>query len=117
MPHGRDSMLLDCMGPSSYFKAQGLPVRVWGLLAVGVLNIFILEQGKVMDQWLYIELVEDCFPGWLKHCSYIVQDFERASRTKEVLAALDNIVMLTFQEFLTFGNSEAATKNYVAFDC
>ena len=33
-----------------------------------------------------------------------------------LVAALDNIVMLTFQEFLTFGNSEAATKNYVAFD-
>ena len=32
---GSDAMYQDCVGPSAYWKAQGLPVRIWGLLAAG----------------------------------------------------------------------------------
>ncbi len=41
----------DCVGPSSYWKAQGLPVRVWGLLANGVLHITVLPEGNCMNRW------------------------------------------------------------------
>jgi len=35
---GGDAMYQDCVGPSAYWKAQGLPVRIWGLLAAGRLE-------------------------------------------------------------------------------
>lgn len=34
---GHDALYEDCVGPSSHSKAQGLPVRVWGLLIGGML--------------------------------------------------------------------------------
>jgi hypothetical protein len=36
---GSDALYEDCVGPSSYWKAQGVPVRIWGLLANGVLHV------------------------------------------------------------------------------
>lgn len=33
---GSDALYEDCVGPSSYWKSQGLPVRLWGLLAAGL---------------------------------------------------------------------------------
>ena len=91
MADGSDALYHDCIGPSTYAKAQGLPVRVWGLLAAGILHIYVLEQGEVMDRWLYVELIEDYFPGWLQHCCYLVQDFERCLHAEESLAALHDI--------------------------
>ena len=32
---GSDALYEDCVGPSAYWKAQGLPVRIWGLLVAG----------------------------------------------------------------------------------
>ena len=48
-----DALYSDCVGASCYRKAQGQPVRVWGLLAAGKLNIYILEKGGVMDRYLW----------------------------------------------------------------
>ena len=56
-----------------------------------MLNVYVLAAGEVMHRWLYTELIEDYFPGWLKHCSYLVQDFERCLHSEEPLASLKDI--------------------------
>ena len=91
MADGSDALYYDCIGPSSYAKGQGVAVRIWGLLAAGVLNVYVLEEREVMDRWLYVELIEDYFPQWLKGCSYLVQDFERCLHSEEPKAALEDI--------------------------
>ena len=83
-----DALYADCVGPSVYSKAQGLPVRVWGLLAHGVLHITILPQGEVMNRWWYAWIIEHRFPSWLGDCNKLVQDFERCLHCAEPLAAL-----------------------------
>ena len=88
---GRDSMFKDCLGPSTYKKAQGHPVRIWGVLAEGTLNIHILEEGEVMNQELYVDLIEDKFEEWLGGCCYLVQDFESCIRAPQSLKALKRI--------------------------
>ena len=56
-----DGLWGDCVGPSAYSKAQGIPVKVWGMLAHGLLFIEILDQGVNMDIPTYTELIEDKF--------------------------------------------------------
>jgi hypothetical protein len=87
----RDAMYQECLGPSSYKKAQGIPVRVWGVLAQGQLHIEILEQGSVMNQDIYEDLIEERFEEWLGGASYLVQDFERCLRSKGPLQALEKL--------------------------
>jgi len=89
--HNKEALEQDCIGPSSYSKGQGFPLRVWGLLACGVLHIYILEEGEVMDSMLYGELIEDKFEDWCGNCEYLVCDFERCLRSEEALTALDKI--------------------------
>ena len=84
----KDSTYQECLGPSSYNKGQGVPVRVWGFLAMGVLHIEILEPGDVMNSDLYAELVEDKFEKWAGDCEYLVCDYERCIRTDLALHAL-----------------------------
>jgi len=86
-----DAMYQECLGPSSYKKAQGHPVRVWGLLAEGRVYIHVLEAGEVMNEDLYTELVEDKFEGWLGSCRFLVQDFERCLRCPGPLHALKQL--------------------------
>ena len=81
-----DAVYADCVGPSAYSKAQGLPVRVWGVLARGVLHITILPEGEVMNRWWYAWIIKHRFPGWLGDCDKVVQDFERCLRCPEPLA-------------------------------
>ena len=88
---GRDSMFKDCLGPSTYKKAQGHPVRIWGVLAEGILHIHILDEKEVMNQELYVELIEDKFEDWLGGCCYLVQDFEKCLRAPQSLKALKRI--------------------------
>ena len=47
---GGDALYEDCVGPSALWKAQGLPVRTWGLLANGVLHITVLPEGECMNR-------------------------------------------------------------------
>ena len=84
----RDALFEDCLGPSSYCKGQGTPVRIWGMLANGRLRIHVMDEGDVMNEYLYIELVEDFFQEWAGGCSYLVQDFERCLRTEAAKAAI-----------------------------
>ena len=41
-----DAMFEECIGPSAYNKGQGHPVRVWGMLACGVINIHIMDEDE-----------------------------------------------------------------------
>ena len=84
----KDSTFQECMGPSSYSKGQGVPVRVWGFLAMGVLHIEILEPDEVMNSDLYAELVEDKFEKWAGDCEFLVCDYERCLRSDVALHAL-----------------------------
>ena len=84
----KDAMFQDCLGPSSYSKGQGTPVRVWGMLACGALHIHVLEEGEVMNQQLYAELIEDRFEQWCGFCEYLVCDYERCLRSAPALHAL-----------------------------
>ncbi len=74
----RDALFQDCVGPSSYRKAQGERVRVWGLLVGGSLHIRILEQGVNMNRWEYAKLIKNSFPGWLRGVRhpFLIQDYE-----------------------------------------
>ena len=84
----KDAMYQDCLGPSSYNKGQGHPVRVWGMLASGGLHIHILDEGEAMDQHIYAELVEDKFEDWSLGCDYLVCDYEKCLRCDMALHAL-----------------------------
>lgn len=85
----KDALYSDCVGPSSYYKGQGIPVRVWGLLTGGRLHIAVLREGHVMNRWRYAEIVNKCFTKWLAGVSkpLLVQDYERCLRCDEPLAA------------------------------
>lgn len=68
------------LGPSSYNKAQGTPVRIWGMLADGVLNVHVLDEGEVMNQLVYSDLIEDKFEEWCGSCEYLLCDYESCLR-------------------------------------
>jgi len=88
---GRDALFGDNLGPSAYKKAQGTPVRVWSMLAEGILHIHVLEKGEVMNQILYEELIEEKFEGWLGYCRLLVQDFEACLRSDGPMLALGRL--------------------------
>ena len=100
---GRDGLYEDCVGPSSYAKGQGIPVRVWGLLAGGILFITILPAGECMNREWYTWVIENRFPQWLRkafgrnHNAFLVQDHERCLWTEEPRAAMqdEGITLLT----------------------
>ncbi|CAK0803632.1 unnamed protein product, partial [Prorocentrum cordatum] len=94
-----DALYADCVAPSSYNKAQGQPVRVWGMLASGVLNIHVLDEGEVMDRSVYVELIEDKFDEWSLNCEFVVCDYERCLRTPEALQALNRSGMKLVEEY------------------
>ena len=86
-----DALYVDCIAPSAYSKAQGLPVRVWGLLINGELRITVLEHGQVMNRWYYEWIIKHRFVSWLREKKQtqpiLVQDGERALWCEEPLAA------------------------------
>ena len=84
----RDALYEDCIGPSNYGKGQGVPVKVWGMLACGVLHVHVLDHGESMDKHVYSELIEDFFGDWCGNCEHLVCDFERCLRSDEALHAL-----------------------------
>lgn len=88
---GTDALYADCVGPSSYKKAQGKPVRIWGMLANGKLHIEVLDEGDVMNNDLYGNLIDEKFPDWLGGCEYLVQDFEACLRSDDALQAFERI--------------------------
>ena len=94
-----DALYDECVGPSGYRKAQGIPVRIWGLLADGKLFVHVLPEGQAMNRTTYAWLVEKKFPDWLGNCEYLVQDFERCLRCPEPLAAMKSIGVQLVEEY------------------
>jgi len=95
---GSDALYEDCVGPSAYWKAQGLPVRIWGLLANRALHITVLPDGECMNRWWYQWIIERKFKQWIKDSFgvqkrdvFLVQDHERCLWTAEPLHAMDSI--------------------------
>ena len=101
MATGSDALFEDCVGPSAYWKAQGLCVRIWGLLVAGVLFVHVLPEGQVMNRWYYAKIIAQFFPGWIRQVMgrrarpLLVQDHEKALWTAEAREAMkDNGVEL-----------------------
>jgi len=93
MDDGSDSLYKDCAGPSSYKKAQGESVRVWGLLIKGQLHITILERGVKMNRWEYDWIIRNRFQTWLSKTPWpvLVQDGEKCLWCEEPLKAFEQI--------------------------
>jgi len=94
-----DAMWEDCIGPSAYNKAQGLPVRVWGMLACGVVHIEILDEGEAMNTTLYVELIEDKFEEWMGNCEQLVCDYEGCLRSDAAVHALEKINLPLVEDY------------------
>ena len=95
----KDALYQDCCGPSAYSKAQGGPVKVWGLLADGKLNVRILPKGENMNRWWYAWIVKYDFPRWLGECRYLVQDFERCLRCEEPMQAMKEVHVSLVEQY------------------
>ena len=76
MATGHDGLYEECVGPSAYWKSQGTSVRVWGLLAAGILFITVLPEGEVMNQYVCSVLIEGYFEDLSGNCEYLVCDYE-----------------------------------------
>jgi hypothetical protein len=89
----RDALYKDCVGPSTYRKAQGQVVRVWGLLYKSQLYIRVLEKGTRMNRWEYEYTVNTHFKKWLQGASWpiLVQDHESCLWCAEPMAALERL--------------------------
>ena len=61
---------LCCVG--QYSKAQGKPVRVWGMLACGGIHIHVLPEGETLDSILYADIIEDFYDDWAGNCEHLV---------------------------------------------
>lgn len=90
------------VGASSYAKAQGLPVKIWGLFCDGRLEYYVLpkdytENGRLTTQHMngkrYRTMVCKHFANWRKKCLprcarvFVVKDYERFLRSEETIAA------------------------------
>ena len=49
-PDRINALYADCVVPSCYNKAQGAPVRIWGVPAEGILYIEVLDESTVMNK-------------------------------------------------------------------
>ena len=99
-----DGLWSDNISPSLYAKAQGKPVKIWGFLAHGRLEYWVLPQDYQADKYKstnmngyrYNHLVTTKFAQWRRDCfgddrnCHVVQDHERClwqSRNLEALSA------------------------------
>ena len=68
----------------SPLKAQGISVKIWGLLANGVLSVYVLPEHESMTKVRYAWLVENRMAEWKAEAFgderdvFLVQDHERA---------------------------------------
>ena len=70
---GKDGLWDSNVGPSCYAKAQGLPVKIWGVFANGLLQFFVLpadgpKKTKHMNSTRYNRLVKSKFAKWRRAC-------------------------------------------------
>ena len=91
---GQDSLEDKNVGASSYAKAQGLPIKIWGFFCDGRLEYYVLpkaltSKGKVTTQHMngrrYRHMVRTKFATWRRNCwprgrVFIAKDYERFLR-------------------------------------
>ncbi len=88
MANGKDGLWDENVGPSLHAKAQGLPVKIWGLFADGQLHYYVLpadgRKTTNMNIKRYNALMKSKFAGWRRKCFprtsgrvNLVQDHER----------------------------------------
>ena len=94
MQTGQDSLEDKNVGASSYAKAQGLPIKIWGFFCDGRLEYHVLPKavtgkGKVTTQHMngrrYRHMVRTKFAAWRRKCLprgrvFIAKDYERFLR-------------------------------------
>ena len=102
--NGSDALYEDCVGPSQYWKAQGRPVRIWGLLAAGMLFVYVLPEGESMNRWRYAWIVNTMFPRWLQKAFghqdvFLVQDHERCLWCEEPREAMREQGITLLEDF------------------
>ena len=102
MATGKDGLWDENVGPSLYAKAQGKPVKIWGVFAGGVLHYHVLPMDTAqkttnMNTKRYGALVKTKFAAWRKSIfrsrrirPHLVQDHEKCLWKKENLTALSN---------------------------
>ena len=99
MASGKDGLWDANIGASLYAKAQGLPVKIWGFLANGRLEYFVLpadgpKKTTHMNGQRYNDLVQSKFAAWRRECFhdgktvYLIQDHERCLWQERNLKAL-----------------------------
>lgn len=113
----REALFADCVGPSSYTKAQGELVRVWGMLSRGRLRIAILRKGLTMNRGEYERLIRNRFRVWLRGIRrpLVVQDYERCLRCSEPLAAFKDIGAQVLEQHPKHSQDLNAVENAWAF--
>ena len=113
----KDALSVDCVGPSKYSKAQGKPVRVWGLLVRGQLHLKVLPAGTVLNKWYYQGLIQKWFGktiGGLRQ-PLLIQDYERALRAAEPLQAFKDAKIKILQLYPKNAQDLNACENAWAF--
>lgn len=88
---GKDGLHPDAIGACKYGKSQGVPVKVWGLLAEGKFWIHVLPVRQNMDSLYYAELIEDWIDERRGGCDLLVQDFERCLRSEAPRVAMHTV--------------------------
>ena len=113
MSNGKDGLWDDNISPSLYAKAQGTPVKIWGFLANGRLEYFVLPQDYTegrqktthMTIVRYCELVQSRFPKWRRNCFgddlevRLIQDHERCLWNGLSLEALKSAGCSVVEQF------------------
>ena len=66
-------------------------VRVWGMLALGRLHIYILDEKDNMNQEIYSQLIQDRFEDWMGNCTHLVCDYEHCLRTSTSVKLLKKV--------------------------
>jgi hypothetical protein len=112
MSSGKDGLWDDCVGPSLYAKAQGLPVKIWGFFANGRLEYWVLpadaENPKKtlhMNGDRFNWLVENKFALWRKRCFrgggpvFLIMDHERCLWQERNLTALSSAGLTVVENF------------------
>ena len=86
-----ESLHEDCTSASPYNKGQGERVTIWGLLANGLLKVWILEKNEHMTTELYCQIVEDGFEDWLGECNRVICDYEGCLRSNDARDSLKSV--------------------------
>lgn len=76
-----------------------MPVRIWGVLAEGVLHITILPPGETWNKEVFSTVVDECFEEWVGTCDKLVADYESFLRSPEALEAYERVGVSLVEDY------------------